>query len=346
MTENRTLPEGWRWVRFGDVVCHVKTTTKYPESEGLTRIVGLEHLDSESLPLRRWHKLDELPDGTSFTHVFRAGQVLFGKRRAYQRKVAVADFDGLCSGDILVFESSGDEMLAEFLPNLVQSDGFFDHALGTSAGSLSPRTKWQELAKYVFALPPVKHQESIVKVLECARQAAHEAAQVRTALESLRDALIDDATWDSSCGRWSVPLVRVGDLLDGRPRNGLSPKASSEPDGVRSVTLSAVRDGRFTADEDTEKWCEPSSKAPEFRVDAGDVFIVRGNGNRSLVGRAGLALVKPEPACIYPDLLIRLRFDELRIDPFLATALWNFRRVHRRLLGSGEVFKRDLQGER
>ena len=98
------------------------------------------------------------------------------------------------------------------------------------------------------------------------------------------------------------------------------------------MTLSAVRDGRFTADEDTEKWCEPSSKAPEFRVDAADVFIVRGNGNRSLVGRAGLALVKPEPTCIYPDLLIRLRFDESRIDPFLATALWNYKRVHERLL--------------
>ena len=332
MTENRTLPAGWQRVLFGDVVRQVKETTKDPESDSLTRVVGLEHLDPESLPLRRWHELDELPDGTSFTRVFRAGQVLFGKRRAYQRKVAVADFDGVCSGDILIFESSGHEMLAEFLPYLVQSDGFFDHALGTSAGSLSPRTKWQELAKYEFALPPAKHQKSIVKVLERARQAANKVARVETALVSLRDSLIDDATWDSSCGRWSVPLIRVGDLLDGTPRNGLSPKASSEPDAVRSLTLSAVRNGRLTANEDTQKWCEPSSKAPEFRVDAGDVFIVRGNGNRNLVGRAGLALVKPEPACIYPDLLIRLRFDKSQIDPFLATELWNHRRVHGRLL--------------
>ena len=314
----------------------VKEATKDPESEDLTRIVGLEHLDSESLPVRRWNALEDLPDGTSFTQVFRAGQVLFGKRRAYQRKVAVADFDGVCSGDILVFEPSGNEMIGEFLPYVVQSDGFFDHALGTSAGSLSPRTKWQELAKYEFALPPTQHQRSIVNTLDLARQAAQEAAQVRTALESLRDALIDDATWDSSAGQWSVPLVRVGDLLDGRPRNGLSPRATSGPNAVRSVTLSAVRDGRFTADEDTEKWCEPSPKAPEFRVAAGDVFIVRGNGNRNLVARAGLALVNPEPPCIYPDLLIRLRFDKSRIDPFLATTLWNSRRVHERLLGQAK----------
>ena len=206
MTDNRALPEGWRWVRFGDVVRQVKETVKDPESEGMTRIVGLEHLDSESLPLRRWHELDDLPDGTSFTRTFRAGQVLFGKRRAYQRKVAVPTFNGVCSGDILVFEPVTSELLPEFLPYIVQSDGFFDHALGTSAGSLSPRTKWQELAKYEFALPPAKHQGSIVEVLECASQAAHEAAQVRTALASLRDALIDDAIWDSSCRRWSAPL--------------------------------------------------------------------------------------------------------------------------------------------
>ena len=161
MTENRPLPKGWQWVRFGDVVRQMKETTKDPESRGLTRIVGLEHLDPESLPLRRWQELDELPDGTSFTRVFRTGQVLFAKRRAYQRKVAVADFDGVCSSDILVFEASGDEMLVEFLPYIVQSDGFFDHALGTSAGSLSPRTKWQELAKYEFALPPSDLQRQI-----------------------------------------------------------------------------------------------------------------------------------------------------------------------------------------
>ena len=164
MTRDRTLPDGWRWVRFGDVVREVRAATRDPEVEGLTRVVGLEHLDSESLPLRRWSELADLPDGTSFTRVFRAGQVLFGKRRAYQRKVAVPDFDGVCSSDILVFEPSSEDLLPEFLPYLVQSDGFFDHALGTSAGSLSPRTKWQELAKYGFVLPARADQLRILEV--------------------------------------------------------------------------------------------------------------------------------------------------------------------------------------
>jgi type I restriction enzyme S subunit len=122
-------------------------------------------MDSESLPLRRWDELGLLPDGTSFSRTFRAGQVLFGKRRAYQRKVSVPDFDGICSGDILVFAVSADELLQEYLPYIVQSDGFFEHALGTSAGSLSPRTKWQDLANYEFLLPSVDEQLRAVELL-------------------------------------------------------------------------------------------------------------------------------------------------------------------------------------
>ena len=163
-----SLPKGRRLVKFGDVVNNMNETTRDPESIGLDRVVGLDHMDPKSLPLKRWDNFSDLHEGTSFTRVFRAGQVLFGKRRAYQRKVSLPDFDGICSGDILVFRPKNEELLPEFLPYLVQSDGFFDHALGTSAGSLSPRTKWQELAKYEFALPPMAEQHRIANILKTA----------------------------------------------------------------------------------------------------------------------------------------------------------------------------------
>ena len=160
-----SLSEGWRLVKFGDFVENMNETTKDPASIGLDRVVGLDHMDSDSLPLKRWDNFGDLHEGTTFTRIFRAGQVLFGKRRAYQRKTSVPDFDGICSGDILVFQPKNKELLREFLPYLVQFDGFFDHAVGTSAGSLSPRTKWQELAKYEFVLPSVAEQLRIVNLM-------------------------------------------------------------------------------------------------------------------------------------------------------------------------------------
>ena len=331
MTSDRPLPDGWRRVHFGDVVHQVKEKIDLPIA-GLTRYIAGEHMDTDDLKLRRWGEMDDGYLGPAFHMRFKPGHVLYGSRRTYLRKVAVADFEGICANTTFVLESKSTDLLSEFLPQIMSTEKFHEHSVQQSKGSVNPYINFRDLTLFEFALPPVEQQESILEVLKSAYQVADETARVRTALESLRDALIDTAIWDASCGRWSVPLVRVGDLLDGKPRNGLSPKASSKSDTLRTVALSAVRDGRFIADGATEKWCEPSSRAPQFCVEAGDVFVVRGNGNRRLVGRAGLALAKPEPPCIYPDLLIRLRFGP-QIDPFLATALWNHKRVHDRLLG-------------
>src|SRR5438105_3679380 len=103
------LPGRWRMVRFGDVVSNVDVSEYDPLASGIERHVGLEHIDPESLHIKRWGLIKE---GTSFSRKFVKGQVLFGKRRAYQRKVAIAEFDGICSGDILVFETK-DDLLSE-----------------------------------------------------------------------------------------------------------------------------------------------------------------------------------------------------------------------------------------
>ncbi len=157
------LKPGWRRVKFGEVVRLNKETCKNPAAEGIDRYIGLEHLEPGDLRIRSW---GDVSDGTTFTNRVRPGQVLFGKRRAYQRKVAVADFDAVCSGDIYVFESTNpDRLLPDLLPFLCQTDSFFEYAVGTSAGSLSPRTNWTSLAEYEFALPPMEEQRRIAAFL-------------------------------------------------------------------------------------------------------------------------------------------------------------------------------------
>lgn len=161
------LKPGWTRVAFGEVVRLCRERSSKPEADGFERYVGLEHLEPGDLKLRHW---GNVADGTTFTNVFRAGQVLFGKRRAYQRKVAVADFDGVCSGDIYVLESKNEHLLPELLPFICQTDGFFEHAIGTSAGSLSPRTNWKSLASFEFALPPPEEQRRVAQVLRASEE--------------------------------------------------------------------------------------------------------------------------------------------------------------------------------
>lgn len=152
----------WKRVSFGDVVRNVNVTVRDPETIGINRVIAMEHMDPGKLKIQRWGAIE---DGTTFTRRVMPGQTLFGKRRAYQRKVGYAEFEAICSGDILTFEADETQMLCEFLPFLVQSNEFFDHALGTSAGSLSPRTNWRDLANFEFHLPPLHEQKRIADLI-------------------------------------------------------------------------------------------------------------------------------------------------------------------------------------
>ena len=194
MSEVKVMKPGWRRVKFGDVVRLSKARSKDPLADGIERYVGLEHLEPGDLRIRSW---GSVADGVTFTSVFQPGQVLFGKRRAYQRKVAVADFSGVCSGDIYVLETKDAQvLLPELLPFICQTDAFFDHAVGTSAGSLSPRTNWTSLDHFEFALSPIDEQKRLVELLgsiaaleEELRIAEHEADRLqKAAMQDLLDA--------------------------------------------------------------------------------------------------------------------------------------------------------------
>lgn len=212
---NGKLPKGWRMVRFGDVVRDVNEVERDPIGAGLERFVGMEHIEPENLHLKTWGNLAD--DQVSFTKRFRKGQVLFGKRRAYQRKVAVAEFDGICSSDILTFEPKDDELVPELLPFIVQSNGFFEYALGTSSGSLSPRTRWSQLKDYEFRLPPIDEQRRIAEILVAANEvvktkrrlleASSEAKEVLSAhlvLKGVRPAQVKDTPCGEIPNNWDA----------------------------------------------------------------------------------------------------------------------------------------------
>ncbi len=207
MASSKPKP-GWTRVAFGDVVRLSAERSSHPAADGVERYVGLEHLDPGVLAVRRW---GDVAAGTTFTSVFRPGQVLFGKRRAYQRKVGLPDFRGVCSGDIYVLESKDDRhLLAELLPFICQSEAFFDHAIRTSAGSLSPRTNWQNLLAFEFFLPPPDEQRRIARALTAVTETIGK-------LRDLQDCLIRAEVAAAEELLWKAPhdFAPVANLLSG-----------------------------------------------------------------------------------------------------------------------------------
>ena len=124
-------------------------------------VVGLEHLEPGEVILSSW----EIDSDNTFTKKFTKGQVLLGRRRVYLRKAVLAPVDGICSGDITVIEANPDKLLPELLPFIIQNDAFFNYAMKGSAGSLSPRVKWEHLKDYEISLPTLAEQRKLADKL-------------------------------------------------------------------------------------------------------------------------------------------------------------------------------------
>ena len=139
----------------------VESRETYKGSQSGIPIVGLEHLTPQDVNLTEWN----VDTDNTFSKMFRKGQVLFGRRRAYLKKAAVAPCDGICSGDITVIAAKPDALAPELLPFIIQNDRFFDFAIEKSAGSLSPRAKWEHLREFEFDLPPMDEQRRLADVL-------------------------------------------------------------------------------------------------------------------------------------------------------------------------------------
>ena len=310
MGSNTATREGWTRVRFGDVVRLSTERCTDPVSAGIDRYVGLEHLEPGDLCIRAW---GNVADGVTFTNRFRPGQVLFGKRRAYQRKVAVAQFDGICSSDIYVFEPADDRLMPELLPFICQTDGFFDHALKTSAGSLSPRTNWSSLGDYEFDLPPIDEQRRTIECLNAIRSTKQAYSELLAACRALYESAVE-----RSVAPYLEERVPLGTIAH-RITNGFVGTAAKHyvADGIPYIrSLNVRRSGIDTKDmvfisSEFHNQCEKS------KLCTGDLLTVQS-------GHVGETAVVPDECDGWNcHAVIITRLDKAKAEPGFIAAYLN-----------------------
>ena len=166
-------------VRFEEIARECRETFKGSLTD--IPIVGLEHIEPYDMKLRNYDVNVE----TTFTKQFHEGQILFGRRRAYQHKACVATIDGICSGDITVIEPIKGKVYPDLLPFIIQNDDFFEHAIMGSNGALSPRVKWEHMANFVFSLPPLAEQKVLAEKLWAAYEVKQSYLKMIEATEEM-----------------------------------------------------------------------------------------------------------------------------------------------------------------
>lgn len=151
--------------RFGDVVKEIKNNIDRENNPYDYYIAG-GHMDSEELHIHRRGSFKTDDVGPAFIREFKKGQVLYGSRRTYLKKVAVADFDGVTANTTFVLETKDEDVLLQsILPFVMLSDSFTEWSIGKSKGSTNPYVLFSDLADYEFELPPLEKQRTLAKLL-------------------------------------------------------------------------------------------------------------------------------------------------------------------------------------
>lgn len=185
---NHLTAKDFETVRFDKIAINISERVE-PKKTELTTYVGLEHLDSDNLVIERTGTPDDVI-GTKLK-IYK-GDIIFGKRRAYLRKVAVSHFDGIASAHSMILRANEKHIEKDFLPFFMQSDAFMQRAVQISEGSLSPTIKVKTLAQQEFTLPKKEKQKELVALFKQFDETRQQLKQQKTTLKLLKQKLLNE----------------------------------------------------------------------------------------------------------------------------------------------------------
>ena len=306
-------------VLLGDVAVEHKETCK--GSKDGYPIVGLEHLIPEEITLTAWNEGSE----NTFSKMFRKGNVLFGRRRAYLKKAAVAPFDGICSGDITVIEAKPDRILPELLPFIIQNDDLFEFAVGKSAGSLSPRVKWEHLKNYEFELPDMGKQKELAELLWAMDNTKKSYQKLIAATDELVKSQFMEQFGDATTNPKGLPTALIRDVAECYAGATPSTKVAAYWDDATIPWMSSgeVHNGRISATEKKISQAGYDSCSTKMVPANSVVIALAGQGKtRGTVAITEIELCTNQSLCciipnssVMSDYLyyhLKLRYEEMR----------------------------------
>ena len=183
------VPPGWEKVKFGDIAKNITDRIDNPKESNLENYIGLEHLDTDEIRIKRYGSPDEV-EATKF--LSKKGDIIFGKRRAYLRKLAVTGRDAVVSAHSMVLRPKEEKVLPEFLPWFMYSSQFWRTAFAISEGSLSPTIKWKTLSAQEFWLPSRNEQRRIAEILWSIESNVEKLEQLIQVAEKLKKGLLEE----------------------------------------------------------------------------------------------------------------------------------------------------------
>jgi len=325
---NQEIPENWIKVKFKELAKEKSVRVDDPKESGHERYVGLEHLDSGELVVKRYGSTSDV---TSTMKLFEKDDVLFARRNTYLRRVSVAPFDGVCSGDIIVLEPILKYLVKGFLPIFMQFEPFENKIIALSAGAFSKRIKWKQLAEEEIVIPSIEEQKKIVETIWNIQNNIDKNDNLIKITEKIKNTLLnkliingfDNTTYKvTDIGNipteWS--LVKLGDFSN--IMYGYTASATQKAIGPKLLRITDIQDGVVDWANVPYCHCTPD-KFEKYRLEDGDIVFAR---TGATTGKS--YLVKSPHEAVFASYLIKVRVNEEFIPEFVynffqSSIYWN-----------------------
>ena len=284
----------WTITKFGDVAIQQKVNVNR-EDTTLTKYVKGEHMSSEDIHLRSWGELQDEYLGPAFIRYFEEGDILYGSRRTYLKKVSIAPFEGITSNTTFVIKANEEKIDKRILPFLMLSDGFTEHSIMHSKGSVNPYINWKDLAKYEFLLPPKDQQAELAELLWAMDELIEREKEVLKLNKELKKSTSKDlllgldskfqlgqkSPYGLIPNEWS--LIKLFDLRDkddrysftGGPFGSDLKSAHYTDNGVRVLQLQNIGEGEFLGDYEIFTSEEKADQLKSCNIFPGEIILAK-----------------------------------------------------------------------
>lgn len=220
------IPAEWQLTTIGESAISVSKKHQEVTNEN-PRYVGLEHIIPETRKVSSWGYADEV---TSSKTVFLSGDTLFGKLRPNLKKVSLADFNGICSTEILAIRALK-KVHPEYLYRVLSSEYVISAAVESSFGNVMPRTSWSNVLCLQLLRPPLPEQQKIATILSSVDDVIEKTRAQIDKLKDLKTGMMQELLTkgiehtefkDSPVGRIPVgwKVLRVSEFLVERKQKG------------------------------------------------------------------------------------------------------------------------------
>jgi len=251
----------WSFTKFGDLAIQQKQSVDRNNTE-LTRYVKGEHMGSEDLHLREWGELTDEYLGPAFIRKFEEGDILYGSRRTYLRKVVLSPFSGITSNTTFVIKENEKRIDKRLLPFVMMSEGFTENSIRNSKGSVNPYINWKDIANYEFLLPPKDQQAQLAELLWAIDEVIEREKEVLEKLNNSYSTLVDNLFSKRNHNWYLVSINKVAKV------NSKSLDSKTDPNyEFNYLDLSAIVEPKVIGELKKMKYKDAPSRAKRIVQD-------------------------------------------------------------------------------